>query len=519
MKLSHTIRVVAATATLVALAAPAIASAHPGVYVSQTRVAKTAAKQTITVDATGGTFKPSSNAGSVAFDATAAQVFSALRQDPAILDDVSVTGSAGGPYSLTFIGRLAGTAVAQLAPNATGLTGGAGTAVASVNSAGGAAVVYPADPATMAIQVQYVVANDGYTAAFTENNGVSTATEGGQLQYKTIPTAYRAPMTSLQKVTSPLTQTDLQMHATCVGVAALQDPANIDLAEPGNGADPYFSYIPWQSASAGMGDSASVWIAAVKTITNGLPGAPAGGVDLTGMTVPQATSACTALGGTYRTADTKSAIATALIADGVAPLNAQITTLGDQVTALQNDKTTLQTAKDAADQAKATAEQAQAAAEQAKTAAEQAKATSDANAAAANADKATAQGQVDGAKADAARAKADLDSALNRPLELTIADKVFAGGAGVALVTGKAGASVKLTVELTSSAAKKLGVSSRTVASATASLGAQGAKLVSLKPSKSVVKALTKKKKGSFAVTVSATADGTTRTASASLTR
>lgn len=511
MKLSHTIRVVAATATLAALAAPAIASAHPGVYVSQTRLAKTAAQQTITVDATGGAFKPSANAGTVAYPATAAQVFAGLRQDPAILDDVAVTGPTGGPYSLTFIGRLAGTAVTTVAPNATGLTGGAGTAVATVDKVGGTSVVSPTAASEQAVQVQYVVANDGYTASFTENNGVSTATEGGQLNYKAMASAYRAPLSSAQKLVFPTAQTDLQVHATCLGVAALQDPANIDLAEPGNGADPYYNYIPWQSASAGMGDSASVWIAAVKTITNGLPGAPAGGVDLTGMTVPQATAACTAVGGTYRAADTKSAIATALIADAVAPLNTQITTLGDQVTALQNDKTTLQTAKDAADQAKAAAEQARDAAVQAKDAA-------DANAATANADKTAAQGQVDGAKAEAAKAKADLESALGRPLELTIADKVFAGGAGVALVTGKAGASVKVTVELSASAAKKLGVSSRTVASTTTTLGAQGAKLVSLKPGKSVAKALTKKK-GSFAVTVSATADGTTKTASASLTR
>lgn len=160
-------------------------------------------------------------------------------------------------------------------------------------------------------QTQYVVSNNGYSVGFAETNSV---TGGGVLNYKVLPSAYRAPATAEEKRTYPAAQTDVQAHATCSGVAALTSGANILAWQ--TGADPSYNYIPWQKAAAGLGDDPTKWIPVVKTAT---------GVDLS--TVSNFTTACTDLGGTYHAADTSTAIASALIANATAPLQKQIDTL------------------------------------------------------------------------------------------------------------------------------------------------------------------------------------------------
>jgi hypothetical protein len=333
---------------LLALAIPATALAHPGVYSVDARIAKTAAKQTLTIDATGGTFKPSADATPVPYDATASQVLAALQADPAIgYDNVTVTGPDGGPFVLAWNGgALAGTAVSALVPDSSSLTGTTHTASIVVNSLGGANVTFGSDPAgaSMATQKQYVVASDGFVLGFRETNGVAG---GGLLNLKFLPSAYRAAMTPEQKIGYTVAQSGLQLHATCTGVAALANATNIYFTEtrPTDG-DPFYAYIPWQKVSAGFGDDPTKWIPAVKTITDGLPGAPPGGVDLAALSsVGDFSSACTALGGTYRPADTSSALATGLIAAAVdaasAPLNDQIGTLTGQVSTLTSRVSTL----------------------------------------------------------------------------------------------------------------------------------------------------------------------------------
>jgi len=363
--------------------------------------------------------------------------------------------------------------------------------------------------ASLTNQTQYAIANDGYPLGLTENNGVTGVQPdgtAGMVNYKVMPGTWRAGMTAEQKRTYPGAQTDVQPHATCV-TPALSTSATVLAWQ---GADPFYNYIPFQKAAVGLGDDPTKWIPVVKTAT---------GVDLDAIatidpskpvndavnTAPFKT-ACEALPGpgVYHKADTNSSIATALIADTKAPLQTQITTLTDQVTALQTETTTLGQAKAAAEQTAATAQAEKTAADAATTVA-QGEAT-------------TAKDAASKAQAAAANAEAARKTLEDRPLELTLASKTFAAGSGVAQATGKSGTSVKVTVELTSAAAKKLGVSSKAVSSKTTSLGGQGAALVSLTPSKAVAKAL-KKKKGSFAVTVTATADGKTKTASASLTR
>ena len=128
-------------------------------------------------------------------------------------------------------------------------------------------------------------------------------------------------MTSEQKRTYAPAQTGVQAHATCAGVAGLTSSANI---LGWQGADPFYNYIPWQKTTANLGDDPSKWIPVVKTAT---------GVDLSTLsTVTEFTNACTGLGGAYKAADTPSAIANALVAAAVLPLNTQISGLQAQGT-------------------------------------------------------------------------------------------------------------------------------------------------------------------------------------------
>lgn len=96
--------------------------------------------QTLTIDATGGTFTltfDGETTDPIAENAAAATVQTALENlsnlNP---DDVTVTGSAGGPYTITFGGDYAGRNVPELTADDAELTGGAGTAVVETDTAG-----------------------------------------------------------------------------------------------------------------------------------------------------------------------------------------------------------------------------------------------------------------------------------------------------------------------------------------------------------------------------------------------
>lgn len=96
--------------------------------------------QTVTVDATGGTFKLSYEnvqTGTIAENASAATVETALEGLSSIgAGNVDVTGSAGGPYTVTFQGELKYRNVPMLVGDATGLTGGASTVVIAQSTPG-----------------------------------------------------------------------------------------------------------------------------------------------------------------------------------------------------------------------------------------------------------------------------------------------------------------------------------------------------------------------------------------------
>jgi hypothetical protein len=313
-------------------------------------------------------------------------------------------------------------------------------------------ITFGTDPtgASLTSQVRNAVSIDGYAFEYAEDNGVRG---GGIVNYAVLPTAYRADARPLDKLTYPAAQTDVQAHATCANVPALSDNGNILAWQ---GSDPYYDYIPWQRTSAGLGDDPARWLGLVKTAT---------GVDLA--TAADLRAECVRLGGTYQRADTQTAIATALIANAVAPLNTQITTLRAQVATLTR-----------------------------------ARATSDQRA----------------ADATAARRLAEeaYQSFFIRPIDLTLAAKRFAPTAGVVLITGSATDPVLVTVTVSRRLKRKLGLSSRTLVEINGEISAEGAELLTLKPEKAIVDKLNAHR-GLIPVTVLAVSGGTQDSARASI--
>jgi hypothetical protein len=98
--------------------------------------------QTVTIDATGGTFTltfSGQTTTAIAYNASAAAVLSALEALSNIgVGDVAV-GKVGSVYTVSFTGALADTNVAQFTANGTSLTGGASTVTVATTTAGGTA--------------------------------------------------------------------------------------------------------------------------------------------------------------------------------------------------------------------------------------------------------------------------------------------------------------------------------------------------------------------------------------------
>jgi hypothetical protein len=320
----------------------------------------------------------------------------------------------------------------------------------------------PTGASLVTTQTRYVVAADGWTTGYAETNGV---TGGGVIDYAQLPADYRAPMTAEEKRSYGPAQTDVQPHATCSGVAALADGANI-LAWQGR--EPSYNYIPWQKTTAGLGDDPAKWIPVVRAAT---------GVDLSAAT--DLRRACTDLGGTYQVADTASSIADLLIANALTPLQRQVTTLQGQIATLQSQVASLTRARAASDRAATTARDAQRLAE------------------------------------------AAYQALFTKPIDLTLAAKRFAPADGVALVTGSPTDPVTVTLEVTKKKARKLGLSSPVLAEANGVIGPDGAVLLTLKPDRSALRKLAARRgrRSVVPATVLAVSGGNEDSAKAILTR
>ncbi len=356
---------------------------------------------------------------------------------------------------------LAVAALAVLAvPAAASAHPGVYTVTQTVRPAG-QTCVFPDATCLTTTTTQYAIANDGWAKGFTEDNGV-TGAQGdpagtqGMINYKTMPTAWRAPMSSEQKRTYGPAQSNLQAHATCSGSALLDTPANVLAWQE---ADPFFNYVPWQKTSASLGDKPEEWIPVVKAAT---------GIDLSTLnSEDEFRAACQSapVSGVYHKADTGASITSALETAVTDPLKSQVTSLTTQVGSVQGQVNSLTAAKAASDAAYATAE-------------------------------------------------AGRQALLNRPLKLTLSAKKFS--TPLAMVTGATGTAVTVTVKLSASEAKKLKLS-RTIATKKVTLDAQGAALVTAKLASKAAKAI-KKHGHALKVTVDATGGGKTVSASASLT-
>lgn len=97
--------------------------------------------QLVTVEATGGTFTltySGQTTGNIAYNAAASAVQSALEALSNIgVGEAVVTGSDGGPWTVTFAGTLGGTNLTQMVADGALLTGGSAAAIVQTLQNGG----------------------------------------------------------------------------------------------------------------------------------------------------------------------------------------------------------------------------------------------------------------------------------------------------------------------------------------------------------------------------------------------
>jgi hypothetical protein len=279
---------------------------------------------------------------------------------------------------------------------------------------------------------RYVIGQHGYTRVLEESNG---ATTNGVLNFMKIPGAWRNAVGRTKAEWFAQAATGLQVHATCQGLAQLDEEAILAW----QGADPFDAYIPWQKTASGLDDLSNTdpaekgglddWLSVIQAET---------GVDLA--TVPDTAAACTNLGGTFVPADNTrtqgSSFASGDIANAVDPLNIQIGGLELEVTGLEGQITTLE------------AEVAQW--------------------------EATATEESD--RAD--QAEQALAAMEDRPMSAMISTSRFPLGIGSVMVAGEFGSPISVTVEVSEQVRKRLKLASTVIGRATGGTGSTGAAML-----------------------------------------
>jgi hypothetical protein len=325
----------------------------------------------------------------------------------------------------------------RLAALAVGVAALAVPAAASAHPSvytGTATIVNPSPPPDFTDQDRHMVTNHGYTTVLRETNNVDAP--GGVVSYALLPGALRDTLTPAEVLATG--GTGAQAHATCQGVTAL---ATVDAITGWQEGDPFYNYVPFQKASAGLDDNPADWIADVQGLT---------GVDLSTVSddpAPAATqleALCESapLNGTFAPADqtqnTFAALASGTVEHETAPLFARISALETFTGQLQAQKT-------AAEQAAAAA----------RTQAGQAT---------------TLQQENQALKAEVARLKLEATTLRIRPLGRQSPAQLAANGAAVQ-VTGPAGKRVTVRLLVSAAVAKALGLSSRVLGKETATIG------------------------------------------------
>lgn len=147
---------------------------------------------TITGGPTGGTFTltfGSQTTATIAYNASAATVQSALTALSSIgSSNASVTGNAGGPWTVQFTGSMANTSEALITLGTNSLTGGSspGVSIARVQAGGGFATVAASN---------YTVKHVGGIVTFNSVNAVGTTVQyssGAYYAYSALGNAYSA---------------------------------------------------------------------------------------------------------------------------------------------------------------------------------------------------------------------------------------------------------------------------------------------------------------------------------------
>jgi hypothetical protein len=208
----------------------------------------------------------------------------------------------------------------------------------------------PITPADLINQTRYVVSNHGNTYVLRESNN---ETSGGVVDYSLAPGAWRSQPTVTTSDLIAQAGTGAQAHHTCT-TPALTAVSAIEGWQEESAAgkpEPFFAYVPFQKASAGLDDHPEVWIPHVKTLT---------GVDLTTVSndanaaTAQLKAMCEALPGpgVFVQADAMQTAATAFnsatILEATNPLNARIGQLNTLTQRLEGQNAAAQRATGAA---------------------------------------------------------------------------------------------------------------------------------------------------------------------------
>jgi hypothetical protein len=206
--------------------------------------------------------------------------------------------------------------------------------------------VDPGPGFTSQTQIRHMVTNHGYTTVLRETNGVGPP--GGVVSYALLPGDRRAALGPDKTDWLGPGGTGAQAHATCSGVPALSNADNIVAWQAPD--DPFYNYVPFQKAAAGLDDVPADWIDDVQALT---------GVDLNAVSDDPAQAATqlemlcesaapTGLGGTFAPADptqnTIAALASGSVNKATAPLTAQITQLTTFTQQLEAQKAAAQKA-------------------------------------------------------------------------------------------------------------------------------------------------------------------------------
>jgi hypothetical protein len=196
-------------------------------------------------------------------------------------------------------------------------------------------------------QVRHMVTNHGYTTVLRETNGVTVDAHRGVMSYALLPADRRAILSATEELA---TSTGAQAHATCDVAALNAESAVLGWQED----DPFYNYVPFQKAGAGLDDDPTHWIDDVRALT---------GVDLTQVSDDPAQAATqletlcespapAGAGGTFVRADetqsTIAALASGSVEHATEPLLAKITQLETFTGQLQEQKATAERAAAAA---------------------------------------------------------------------------------------------------------------------------------------------------------------------------